>query len=569
MSIVSTTILDSYEEIIYIKSDHPTIGLIGVSSFVDSVTGVTVDNYFEKKFRLSKDGGITYGDWLPLTLSNLQSFTFTNYDIVTIEYSYKKIGPTPSSLEFNSVTLTTTNNTLEEGEKFSNSIFKDFFGEYDVRVLEWCLNVTEKLYHNGVLASFIDRFNDLDSSEDFLIFWRSITKFFAYYVVYARQYEKFYESEKLTREYLEQRGLRTSPLNSLSDLNSLMNYYNNEIFKRGTVSIIDRETPSRDWEIGSDIDGEFLRFINYIVGDEFLFNPYRSENFGWNLGNSAPLYSGLEVEESINKIYETNGKITDLDRWPITGVGVTIATDGSDDVLDIVGSGGISSDTEEKFIVVDHRVDYLLTFEVKKDLVSTLTIGMDSYNISGNQVNNISHTDGTTTNLFIEDTELCTDEEYILIRCVLFNSSKPTFTRGSLNINAGNNLIMHPDTVKVVPRIIITDGVDVQIKNITFTPLFTTYSRGFIQVENFISCWVERNNQSVNIQEIEDWTRKYLIPYNDNIRVEEIGEQIYTDQEIEPTPIVPEYDWIGGEYSCTYTPKPSGIFTEEFTEPFM
>ena len=128
MSIVSTTISDSYEEIIYIKSDNPTIGLIGVSSFIDSVTGVTVNDYFEKKFRLSKDGGITYSDWLTLTLPNLQSFTFTDYDIVTIEYSYKKIGPTPSSLEFNSVTLTTTNNTLAEGEKFSNSIFKDFFG---------------------------------------------------------------------------------------------------------------------------------------------------------------------------------------------------------------------------------------------------------------------------------------------------------------------------------------------------------------------------------------------------------------------------------------------------------
>lgn len=569
MNIVGTKIIDTYGEVIYIKSDHPVIGLVGVSALIDSTTGTTGTNYFDKKFRLSKDGGITYSDWLTLTLGNLQAFTFTDYDIVIIEYSYQKIGPTPSSLTFNSVTLTGTNSTLIQGERFSNSIFQDFFGEYDIQVLEWCLNVTEKLYHSGILASFIDRFNDLEKPDDFLAFWRSITKFFAYYVIYARKYEKFYENEKLTREYLEQRDLKISSSNTLVELNDLMSHYNNEIFKRGTIHIIDKKTPDRDWDIGEDIDGEFLRFIDYLPEDEFLFNPYRSEHFGWNLGNCSPLHTGLEVNENINKIYETNGLLTDLSRWPITG-STLLSTDLGEDIFSISAVGGISGDVDKKYIKVDYRMDYLLTFEIKKSSTTLLTVGMDSYDINDLLISNKSYRDGIDTNLFVENTNLCTDSEYILVRCVIFNSQRPIFSSGVLNINTGNNLIINENTIKVIPRITVSgSAISAKIKNITFTPLFTTYSRGFLQVERFISTWVEKNNKSKTIQEIEDWTRKYLIPYNDNIRVTEIGAEIYIEQELDNPPVTNEYDWVGGDFTCIYEPGGFNIFTFEFDEEFV
>lgn len=59
--------------------------------------------------------------------------------------------------------------------------------------------------------------------------------------------------------------------------------------------------------ITKDYDGEYLRLINYKVGDEFMYNLPERKHTGWCLGNSSPMYKGLGPQQNKNliKVYDT------------------------------------------------------------------------------------------------------------------------------------------------------------------------------------------------------------------------------------------------------------------------
>jgi hypothetical protein len=42
------------------------------TGFTENVDGITADRFFEKEFRYSYNGGITYSDWKTLNNTNLQ-----------------------------------------------------------------------------------------------------------------------------------------------------------------------------------------------------------------------------------------------------------------------------------------------------------------------------------------------------------------------------------------------------------------------------------------------------------------------------------------------------------------
>ena len=71
--------------------------------------------------------------------------------------------------------------------------------------------------------------------------------------------------------------------------------FSHQIFNRGTNHINDKKNE------GSQIEGEILRLIQYNDKDEYLFNLHKTEHFGWNLGNSSPLYRGLYLNDNLQK----------------------------------------------------------------------------------------------------------------------------------------------------------------------------------------------------------------------------------------------------------------------------
>lgn len=516
---------------IFIRS-NPTIGIIALTSFVDNTAGEDSTHSFTKSFRYSKNG-IIFSEWHELTPVNILSISVNAKDTLIIELNYIKHQPAgDDNLTITSASIGTTATAGVNGFYFDNSIFKQYFNSDDLEVLNWQISVLSKLFERGLLPSYIDRFDEFGSPDDFIEFWRAVTKYFAYYVVYARKYQKFYQSEVLLQEYIEQRGMKTSPLNTIIELNYLMKNFYKEIFHRGTVHIVDKASQ------GAAIDGELLRLIKYNpLVDEFIFNLYKPEHFGWNLGNSSPCYRGMRINDNANKYYEQQAEPSDITKYPISGAAFAKVVDGGRDVIEIVNGGicvtGLSNPNLFK-IKVDEFMDYELFFMVKLSAGAKLHVGYAAYNKAGGSMPLKSQKDSSSTlDHFAGGVELQRADKYLGVSLFLYNKLKPPFAGDTTTLNAGIDLRLIDGVTHVIPNIECSGGT-MQIYNIRFVPMRTSYSRGFLDTKNFISAWIKNNNNDIDILGIKQFIKRYLIPYNSNIELSTIVNDGDYTQEVIP-----------------------------------
>lgn len=502
---------------VFIKS-NPVTGIIALTSFVDNSAGTDGTHTFQKLFRYSVNG-IIFSDWFALTVQNITSIQVAAKDTLVIELQYVKNQPAgDTQLTVTSATIGGTSTAHVSSHYFDNSIFKQYFESDNLDVLNWEINVLEKLYEKGLLPDYIDRLNDFGKPDDFIEFWRSITKFFAYYVVLARTFERFYESEVLLSEYLEQKGLTVSPLNSIQELNYMMENFYKEIHHRGTVHIVDKAIN------GAEVDGELLRLIKYVeLTDEFIFNLYRPEHFGFNLGNSSPIYRGMTNNDNANKFYEPSVDVSDISKYPTTGT-VTVVTDAGHSVLYVDSNGGgIAAPGEGDFgkIKVDPDMDYEFFFFIKKEAGNDFTVGFDAFDKDGNTIDLQSYKDGTDSNLYFENKDLQRADKYIGVRVLLYNRLKPLYANDTTLLKYGHDLKLVDGVTHVVPR--VTVGGEAYMYNFRFVPMRTNYSRGFLNVQNFISVWLRNNNNKLSTEQLKRYIKRYLIPYNSNIEISTIA----------------------------------------------
>lgn len=493
---------------IFIRT-NPTIGIIALTSFVDVTVGEDASHFFTKSFRYSNNG-IIFSDWFPLTANNILTINVNVKDTLIIELKYHKNQPLGDNiLDFTSATIGTNTVANINGYYFQNSIFKNYFNSDDLEVLNWQINVLDKLFSKGLLPSYIDRYNEFNSPDDFIEFWRSVTKFFAYYVVYARKFQRFYESEALLSEYISQRGLTVSPLNTVQELNYLMQHFYTEIAHRGTVHIYDKKNK------GSVIDGELLRLVKYDpTSDEFIFNLYKSKHFGWNLGNSSPLFKGLRVNDNANKFYEQQTEVSDITKYPITSQASSVIMDGGHSVLSIT-NGSITSTLPQYKFSVDEYLNYELFFMVKLSAGATMTLGFDAYDKYGTPSNLVNYVSGEDYNHFFKNQSLPRSDMYYGMTYMLRNKLTP------LVVGDINGLKIPKGVTSVVPIITVTGGT-MNLYNMRFMPIQTSYSRGFLDVKNFISLWIKNNNSDIDIYAVAQYVRKYLVPYNSHVTISQI-----------------------------------------------
>lgn len=504
----------------------PAVALLGVSAFVDDTSGEDADNFFDKYFRYSVNG-IDYTEFVPLTLEQLTSLRFSGNDIVWFELQYvKKQADRSLPLRVNDLSLTPSGQgALKETPLFASSIFARFFQAYDMDVVRWYINVLQKLYEKGIIPNYMDRFDEEKSNADFISFWESIAHFVAYLVIYARKFQEFYKTEDLLSEYLEQRGLEVSEHNSLSEMNDLMEHFYQHISYRGTTHIYDKS------ELGAVIDGELLRLINYRKDeDELLFNLYKQEHFGWNIGNASPLYKGLHLNDNINKSYETHFDVRDISKYPVVG-NVTVAQDQEKSVM-VINQGGISSTDPACRLKVDSRLDYELSFFIKMEKDSRLTVGVNTFSKSGDPLSCRSYKDGTDTNYFFDGIQLVRDDCYLQVKLFIYNKNRKTFAQDTTEVKQGNDLIFHEDAVYIIPEIRLSGKG--KLWGLRILPMQTSYSRGLIQVNNFISVWLRNRNHTYAIEQVKDYITRYLIPYNAWLALSDVGDAGYNEQEEAP-----------------------------------
>lgn len=527
MSIVGTNKRQEGRSV-YIKS-NPVVGLLTLTSFTDDANGPVGSADFVKTFRYTTNG-VQYSDWLPLTVPAIAAIQVDSIQPFVIEVAYFKDEPVgTSALDVNEITIGTTTTTLPLTPFFDNSLFKKYFNAFDQDVLNWYVNVLEKLWEKGLIPDYMTR-DPLDP-EDYLALWSAVCEFFAYYVTFARTFATFYNNYDILSDFLEQRGLTTSPEDTLSQLDTMLESFYKQMSWRGTNHIID-ETDGSD----QSLTGEFRRLSHYKTVDEFLFLLYRSENFGWCLGRSSPLYRGLRINDGLNKVPWSQGYTDMSGALPFITNGI-VTSDGTNTVAQLT-NGSFSATMK-----MDPNLDYEISFQIKLTDDGKLSLSTTGFDNNNNSLSMLSYKTGGAIGGFFTNAVLYRSDKYLTVKTYIYNRLRPVFADNTTDIRQGQDLKSPAALSKLQLTLSITGTA--QIFDFKVLPMMTDYSRGFLQANNFISAWVKNRNNIYSTLQLEDYTLHYLLPYNSHLKIKNIGDYLYQDAETDPD----QTFWVGsGEY---------------------
>jgi len=526
-------------DVLIIKTDVPVVGIVSLTSFADTVAGETGSVYFEKTFRYSTNGGLTYSDWIELTTVNVQNIVIERIDYFICEYRYRRVG-VGGDLEFNSVRIGGSFSPLEY-PVFSSMIFSNYFNPNDIDVLGWALNVLEKLYKAGIVPQYVTRNQGGDDS-DFVSWWFAITHFFAILVYYARQFEHISSSVPLMREFVKGRGLYMRNNPDIEELYYVYNNYISEIQKRGTKDIY-KQNPTAT-------DGELLRLLDYIITNEFLFALTTRGELGWCIGQSSPLYTGADNIMNLIKGYEFTEDVEDLSKYPlindnyialvggkivisnvpdgeIAGIGYTVVDLAGGDGYFYYGGGiGVEliypDELSENAIVIDPILDYEISFKIQKSGVDIedISFGVALFDRNGVSIIPTRITDGIADDRFFTLKTLNQANTEYWVRGILHAYDTALVPQDILTIGFGQGLRSPLTVVYLVPIIIVENNTGmvlpevVQIRDIKVRPAKLWFSRGLLSARNFIIGYLKNNSTEYNDQQVEKIIDEELIPYN-------------------------------------------------------
>lgn len=299
-------------------------------------------------------------------------------------------------------------------------------------------------------------YSSYEDDKDFIQFWKSCIQFFAYYVILARKYSKFFENEELLLEFLRQRGLLICDDETFSNLTFLLHNYYSEIRKRGTIQIISNysnidpdESDSNSSSESNTINGELLRLICFDSCDEFIFNFRKIEKIGFNIRNSSPLYKGTSNMEGLNKIWAKLLSSLDYLSYPLFGSVSSISeldesdSDSNSDALinsgyaiqinsgtSGIGLDNISFNTlgyiNQYAINVDKNIDYEFSFRVKQDILSlnSLNFGINAFDCAGNAIDLLKITDLSSSISLLSVDSLNQINKYYFFRGIIYSKNK-------------------------------------------------------------------------------------------------------------------------------------------------
>ena len=228
-------------DVITIEVEVPIVGLIALTNFIDTTIGENATRFFNREFRHQSDG-INWSAWQPLTLTNVQAIQVSPSSVFRVEYRYTRSGTDPAGeLEWDDALLQGQITNMSCGPVYEASVFAPFFSCMDIEVINWCINVLEKLYVSGIVPQYVTRganSNQNFEDKDYLDFWGSISCYFALFVKYARTFEGYPSNPVLLLEFLKQRGMFICESTEHIDLLYLMEHYWNEIRRRGTPMML-------------------------------------------------------------------------------------------------------------------------------------------------------------------------------------------------------------------------------------------------------------------------------------------------------------------------------------------
>jgi len=505
-------------DVLRIKTETPIVGLLSLTQFVDTTVGESDTDYFRKEFRYSADGGLTFSDWIELTLLNIAAVAITKYDAFIIEYRYIRVGTTPDvDLEFNDILVSGEIEDLPY-PIFKNTFFDKFFNVNDLNVFGWALNVLEKLYQKGlILPNYIERANNLSNLEDqdFITVWLSITHFFAIFVYFARQFHDFESHQLLLEQFLKSKDLTLPSDSNFADLKYLYDNYINEYTKRGTNKIHEASEAT--------IDGELLRLLGHQSYEEFIFCLFQNYENGWCLGKSSPMWTGTENIINLIKGYEYSNIVNDLLNYPLLEESYISLVDDKiqiDSVLNAVFSG-VGGSTKK--ITIDPSQDYEISFRVSQSIKeSNLVFGCRVWDKDNNEKTFTDVAAVSSSNYFFEGEELGVINTDYWVRGVLFGNGTALPIDSKTTLGIGNNLRLPADATSIVPIVgVLGSGsaCSVKIDSIKVRPRKLNFSRGQLGIHNLIYILSVNNNGDLTEEKIKNFIEQKLISYNSFLKL--------------------------------------------------
>lgn len=509
-------------DVLIIKPEIPIVGLISLYNFVDTTLGENYPtDYYLKEFRYSVNGGITFSSWLSLTTINISNVTVNKQDQFVIEYRYTHIGTTPSvELAFNDILVSGDIQDLDY-PIYNTTFFKDFFNLNDINIYGWALNVLEKLYLFGILPKYMTRGEQSDNvleDQDFLVFWNSITHYFAIIVYFARQFRDITQYPNIVELFLQNKGIESGSL-SVEQIVSLFNDYIQQFRDRGTDQIVTQGT----------VNGEFLRMIDFVSPEEFVFALLKNSETGWCVGKSSPCWNNTENIINIIKGYEFTKEVVDLSKYPLHNSSYVSIVGNDMNISNVPNTqyAGIDFDSDNtKKIVVNKNLDYEISFFCKLTSSNTpITFGVRSYDANGNELTLLNAVDGVASNTFFSNEVLKLTDTFYWIRGIIYNQSK-TNDSDAVFVPNGHHLRFNSTTaVKyIVPKIVLDNSTSVspnglKLYNIKVRPLKTPFTRGQLGMKNIILSYLVNNNKTYSTTKMESLMKSQLLPANSFLKI--------------------------------------------------
>lgn len=508
-------------------------------------------------FRLSKDGGKTFSEWKVLSdevLTSVGKITET-FDLV-LDFVDKPFQKSRGVV-------------FKTGEQsnviYNKTIFKTFFDSDNQYVMTWAVNVLEKLFESGIVPLYVSRKNE----DDYNSFFLAISHYFAFIVIYSRQFRQLENSDLLMKEFIEGWGLVYENIDTFEQRQYLFNNWIQEFYKRGTSQVV---------ETGGTIEGELRRLVGYEKPNEFLFAVLSPQDVGWCVGWSSPTWygtetvnavskgwdfgpdyagdsfsdlitfdneqiemeaSGAEVENSIYseypwKIYTNEDIPSDSSQSYFIGVGplkdYPIIGDVKRKFVDNmyvfqpVGSGRAGISTEEdtsKAIEVYPGMNYEVTVWVKALNVGSQNIefGVKCYDANFNLINQVRITDWRETNSFFTGDQYQSPCKvpgiYYRLRGIIYNLEAVKDESLYLNFENGRPLRFMGGVSYMAPYIVQNRDMvsaDIQIAGITLKPLDLPFSQGYLGQKNVIAMYAQIRSARTK-SDIESFIKQYLVSY--------------------------------------------------------
>ena len=486
--------------------------------------------FFEKQFRFSVDGGLTFSEFMPLTDFNVQGIQIDQKNAFVVDLAYQRAGTDPSGeLQWDDTTLSGFFDALPT-PIYDRTIFKSLFEAFDPNVLGWAMNVLEKLYQRGLLADYIERNTPTKDDEDFVAFWFSMTHLFAILVYWMRNFEDISSNRLLLTEFLSNFDI-TLPFDlNLADEATIYTQRTDEYRRRGTLRILDPATNPNE-----RVNGELLRLVDWMVNDFFLFGLTEASRFGWCIGLSSPMWTSTQGITNLIMGYEFTTSVEDLTAYPLVNAGsISIVEDTAINanvmrIAGYAGAGGThgidtgATPTNNNFLLaVNTSVDYEISFKVKKLSSDTLELNFEAYayntslarlNLapidgSATNVNNFQSTPGAETVLI--------DDVYYTYTGILYSTTTADNTNFTGRINGYRGLKMPAATAYIGVKITVEGDAnrsDFYLYDIKIRPKDLPISQGLFGLKNIIVSYID-NRGELNDENTRIFIQNKLIPYN-------------------------------------------------------